>query len=115
MENHNSYIRLLVASGLSIVPIADGKKTPHFILGKKHNLLEERGSSEDVEKWIVANVRSWGIAGGKVSGNLVTLDFDEKHYPGLYDLWYARLSPDQKKIVDLCHKNHTRNNGTHLH
>ena len=115
MENHTDHIRALVASGLSIIPIAEGKKSPHIILGKTHNLLDIRATPEAVNKWISAGVTSWGIAGGKVSGNLVTLDFDEKHYEGLYDLWYAKLSDDQKKVVDTCHKNNTRNKGTHLH
>ena len=115
MENHTDYIRALAVSGLSIIPITDGKKSPHNILGKTHNLLDIRATSETVEKWIAAGITSWGVAGGKVSGNLVTLDFDEKHYPGLYELWYAKLSDDQKKVVDTCHKNQTRNKGTHVH
>ncbi len=115
IENHNNYIRALVISGLSIIPIAEGKKNPHWILGKTHNLEKVIATQEEVETWIKAGVTSWGVAGGKVSGNLVTLDFDEKHHEGLYGLWYAKLSDDQRKIVDTCHRNHTRNKGTHLH
>lgn len=81
---------------------------------KKHNLLDRRATQEEIKKWIAESVKSWAVAGGAVSGNLVTLDFDEKHYPGLYDLWYARLSDDQKVVVDTCYKNSTRNKGWHL-
>ncbi len=115
MKNNNEYIQALVESGLSVIPITEGAKNPHSILGKTHNLVHERATSEEVKKWITSGVKSWGIAGGKVSNNLTTLDFDEKHHPGLYDLWYNKLSDDQKKVVDICHKNNTRNNGSHLH
>lgn len=123
MENHKDYIHALVESGLSIIPITEGKKTPHFSCLKKdpvdakfkHDLLERRASPQEIEKYVAAGAISWAIAGGDPSGNLVTLDFDEKHYPGLYDLWYSKLSNDQKKIVDSFHKNSTRNNGIHLH
>src|SRR3989344_2123533 len=114
MNNQKEYIEALVASGLSVIPITEGKKIPHQILGKTHDLLDRRGTSDEVERWVEAGVTSWGVAGGKVSGNLVTLDFDEKHYPGLYDLWSAKLSDDQKKIVGTLFKNSTRNNGMHL-
>ena len=115
MENQNEYIHKLVASGLSVLPITEGEKRPHQILGPKHDLLTRLATQEEVDSWITGGVKSWGVAGGAVSGNLVTLDFDEKHYPGLYELWYAKLSDEQRKMVDTCHKNSTRNKGTHLH
>ena len=117
MENNNEYIIALADSNLSIMPITEEAKNPHFICldeNNKHNLLYECASRKEVEKWIAEGVKSWAIAGGKVSNNLVTLDFDEKHYTGLYDLWYTKLSDDQKKIVDTCYKNSTRNKGIHL-
>lgn len=112
--NTNEYIRALAASGLSIIPIAEGEKKPHPILGSKHNLLKQCAAQAEVERWIAAGVTSWAVAGGKVSGNLVTLDFDEKHYEGLYDQWYAKLADDQKCLVDTCARSSTRNKGTHL-
>lgn len=117
MENNNEYILSLIESGLSVIPITEGAKNPHWIClddNKKHNLVHERATLEEVKKWIEGGVTSWAIAGGEVSGNKMTLDFDEKHYPGLYELWYAKLSDDQKVIVDTCYKNKTRNNGTHI-
>jgi hypothetical protein len=115
MTDTNNYIVELIESNLSIIPINEGKKTPHYILGKTHNLLKKIATLEEAKVWISSNIKSWAVAGGKVSGNLVTLDLDEKHYPGLYDLWYERLSDDQKKIIGSCHINKTRNNGTHVH
>jgi hypothetical protein len=115
MENNNdNYIHALVKSGLSIIPITEGEKKPHFTLGGTHDLLKRRSIHEEVEKWIMVGVKSWATAGGKVSDNLVVLDFDEKHYPELYNLWYNKLSSDQKNIVNICYKNSTRNNGYHL-
>jgi hypothetical protein len=105
-----TYIRL----GLSVIPIKEGEKIPHWILGPKHNLLEVRATIEEASKWFDVGVKSWAIAGGAVSENLVCLDFDEKHYVGLYDLWYAKLSDDQKAVVDTCAINSTRNKGTHV-
>ena len=110
----NLYILALYDAGYSLIPIAEGTKIPHSVLGKTHNLLTQRASREAVEKWIASGVTSWAIAGGAVSGNLVTLDFDEKHYADLYNLWYARLADNQKAHVDKCMLVHTRNNGKHL-
>jgi hypothetical protein len=107
-------LETLVTNGFSIIPVTEGKKNPHYVLGKSHDLLTRRSTFEEVAKWEKIGVKSWGIAGGAVSNNLVTLDFDEKHYEGLYDLWYARLADDQKTLVDRCFLNSTRNNGKHL-
>ncbi|MCX6757610.1 MAG: bifunctional DNA primase/polymerase [Candidatus Nomurabacteria bacterium] len=117
MENQNEYIIKLVNSNLSVIPITEGDKRPHSVCLSKdheHEFLYTKATEEEAKKWVEAGVTSWAIAGGKVSDNLVTLDFDEKHYTGLYDLWYNKLSDEQKKFVDLCHKNTTRNKGTHL-
>src|SRR3989344_6788285 len=113
-ETQNDYILALVDAGLSIIPIAEGKKNPHPILGKQHNLLTCQSTKAEVEKWLAAGVTSWAIAGGAVSGNLSTLDFDEKHYPGLFKLWYDRLTADQRAVIDTLPRSSTRNKGTHL-
>ena len=103
-----------INEGISVIPITTNKKTPHKVLGKTHKLLERLATKEEVRDWVESKVTSFAVAGGKVSGNLMTLDFDEKHLTGLYDAWYNKLSDDQKKIVDTCQKNSTRNKGTHL-
>ncbi len=113
MTDENNIIGL-IDCGLSVIPITEGAKNPHRILGAKHDLLDRRATREEVERWLAAGVRSWGVAGGAVSGNLVCLDFDEKHYEGLYDLWRTRLSDDQKVVVATCMLSKTRNNGKHL-
>jgi hypothetical protein len=114
MNNTHDSVLALVTSGFSVIPITEGEKKPHRILGKGHNLLTQRSTREEVEKWISGGVRSWGIANGAVSGNLVTLDFDEKNQEGLYDLWYAKLSDDLKAVVDTCAISTTRNKGHHV-
>ena len=117
MKNENEYVLSMVESGLSLIPITERAKNPHYICldeNNKHNLLYKIATKEEIKNWLAVGVKSWGVAGGAVSGNLVTLDFDEKHYLRLYDLWYAKLSDEQKALVDICYKNSTRNKGTHL-
>ena len=114
MNEYKDDIKKILLAGISIIPIAEGEKRPHPLLGSKHNLLEKKADAEEVERWLDRGVRSWGVAGGAVSGNLMTIDFDEKNYTGLYEMWYFRLEENQRKIVDTCYKNKTRNNGTHL-
>ena len=119
MENTNEYILALLAYGFSVIPITEGAKNPHFECldeNKKHDLLDKRATVDKVGKWILGGVKSWAIAGGAVSGHVdrSTDYLSEKHYPGLYDLWYAKLSDEQKAVVGSCYKNSTRNNGTHL-
>lgn len=104
----------LVDPGLSIIPITEGEKRPHAILGANHDLLTRRSTPEELEKWVAAGVKSWAVASGAVSGNLVCLDFDEKHYEGLYDLWYSRLSDEQLAVIDRCAISTTRNKGHHV-
>jgi len=105
-----TYVRL----GLSVIPIKEGAKSPHWILGPKHTLLDVQSTPEQAQKWLDAGVTSWAVAGGAVSGNLVCLDFDEKNYPGLYDLWYEKLSTEQRAVVATCPISITRNNGHHV-
>jgi hypothetical protein len=114
MQDQEHFVKLLVDSGLSLIPITEKEKKPHWVLGKTHDLLTRRATNEEIKHWIAVGVNSWGVAGGAVSNNLVTLDFDEKHYEGLYDRWYARLAEDQKEIVAQSFLNSTRNNGKHL-
>ncbi len=114
MEKQHEHILALAKSGLSIIPIAEGEKRPHSILGPKHDLFERRASSEEVLKWIESGVTSWAVAGGVVSRNLITIDFDLKHYLELYDLWYAKLSTEQKMWIDMCYVTSTRNGGKHV-
>jgi hypothetical protein len=113
-ENHSDYIRALVTSGLSIIPIHEGGKEPAHWLGKTEPFIQIRATSEQVTQWIRRDVKSWGLFSGKVSGNVATLDFDEKWECGMYDAFYLKLSDDQKSAVDRCVKDKTRNNGTHL-
>jgi len=113
MTNNNTLLNL-VNSGLSLIPITNGKKTPHYILGKKHTLLDKRSSTSEVKKWLGLGIKNWALANGAVSMNLVTLDFDEKHYEGLFDLFYKKLSDDQRYIIDKCVISKTINNGTHV-
>jgi hypothetical protein len=116
-KNHKDYVLSLLESGLSLIPITEGLKSPHYACldkNKKHNLLYQKATLDDVKKWINKKVTSWAIAGGAVSNNLVTLDFDEKHDLGLYDRWYNKLSDDQKKFVGTCYVSKTRNKGTHV-
>lgn len=114
MDTPYKHKNALVDSGLSLIPITQGEKKPHSILGAKHDLLTRRSTREEAENWVAAGVDSWAVANGAVSGNLTTLDFDEKHYEGLYDLWYARLSDEQRAIVDTCVISTTRNAGHHV-
>ncbi|MGH2508152.1 MAG: bifunctional DNA primase/polymerase, partial [Ktedonobacteraceae bacterium] len=108
------YIRALAASGLSLIPIADSEKKPHPILGAKHDLLKRPPTDKELDAWLGRGITSWAVASGAVSGNLVVLDFDEKHHPGLYDRWYDKLSDDQKAVVATCPISKTRNNGKHV-
>ncbi len=113
----NKEVLSLVDSGLSLIPIVEGEKRPHPVCldeNNKHNLLYVAPTRETVESWVNAGVASWGVACGAVSGNLMTIDFDEKHYSGLYDLWYTKLSDDQRTLVDNCAISGTRNGGKHV-
>lgn len=107
----------LINTGLSLIPITQGAKTPHWSCldeNKKHNLLYVQSKQEELDHWLKAGAQSWALANGAVSKNLVTLDFDEKHYEGLYDLWYKKLSDDQKRIISTCVISKTRNKGAHV-
>ena len=114
IENHNDYIRALVTSGLSIIPIHEGGKEPAHWLGKTEPFIKSRATTEQIADWVRRGVKSWALFSGKVSSNIATLDFDEKWQPGMFDAYCAKLSPEQKKAVDRCVRNKTRNNGTHI-
>ena len=113
--NYNHYIIDLCLEGqYSVIPVHDGGKNPHQILGSGHTLLETSASPEDIKTWLDAGVKSFALAGGKVSNNLLCLDFDEKYQEGLFEIWYSTLQPELKEIIDQGYKVRTRNNGTHI-
>ena len=68
----------LIDSGLCVIPIKEGAKNPHWILGKEHDLFERPTTPEEAKKWFRAGVKSYGVVGGVVSGNLV-----------VREAWYA--------------------------
>jgi hypothetical protein len=105
-ENNNEYILSLLASNFSLIPMEEGdKEAPHAILGSNLDLVRKIATPEEVKGWIASGIKSWAIAGGEVSENLVAVDFNERSYPGLYDLWYAKLDNKMQNIIDgsyLC-------------
>jgi hypothetical protein len=104
------YVKQLLVFGFSVVPIKKEEKIPPF----KHNLLKERPSFDDLENWFGYNDYDIAVAGGKVSGNLVCLDFDEKYQQGIYEDWYSTLNNKIKHFLKSCYHTETRNNGRHI-
>ena len=69
------------ASGVSVIPIkSDGSKSP-AVLWKRYQ--SQIATPEELQGWF-QNGRGIGIIGGKVSGNLEILDFDE---PDAFKEW----------------------------
>ena len=87
MPPHEAIAQQLVASGLSIVPIApDGSKSPTV----KWRVYEtRRPTAEEVHRWFAPGRVGVAIIGGKISGNLEILDFDDGE---VFDPWQNLVS-----------------------
>ena len=69
------YARYYVSHGLSVIPLKPRGKEP---LVKWKEFQERLPNDEEIEKWFRSGSVNIGIVTGRVSGNLVVLDFDGK-------------------------------------
>ena len=90
------YAIFYITSGLSIIPLKPGEKAP-LIEWKRYQ--EELPSIDEVTKWFKDCKNNIAIVCGKVSGNLVVIDFDDKE---VYEKFIKELEGDSelKDIVD---------------
>ena len=75
MASVYDYAKYYVEHGLSVIPLKPRSKEP-AIRWKKYQ--EEPPSQEELKKWFEGRKTNIAIVTGRVSGNLVVLDFDSK-------------------------------------
>ena len=111
------YVKLYLEKGLSVFPLEPGSKRPYAKLladrgyeGSWKPLQEVRPSLEDLEYWFSkpANV---AIVCGRVSGNLIVIDFDG---PGRFEEWYGGLANYLKDRVRWTWRTRT-GRGVHVY
>lgn len=109
--------RLIVASGVSVIPIKaidpsdpmdKGKRPPIPWEEFQHRLPTEK----ELETWFSVKVlRGLAMIGGTVSGNLEFMDFDE---PGMHKRFIAALPDPIRQIVDTLPLIITPSGGHHI-
>jgi len=88
------FAMLYISNNLSVIPIKPGEKTP---LIKWEKYQKERPSIAEVQKWFKDSNINIAIVCGKVSGNLVVIDFDEAE---LYEKFLKELDNELKDIIE---------------
>lgn len=107
---------ILVANGISVVPIKQGEKRPDPSLlpeGEWTVYQTRLPSVEELKTW-AKSATSFGSVAGAVSGNLEIIDFDDYHKPGTFEAWREMLSPQTKAVLDTLPLVRTQRGGFHL-
>ena len=95
--------------GLSVIPLKYGDKRP-IIEWKEY---QERIPSEDeVKEWFSKDKVNIAIVCGRVSGNLVVLDFDDMD---TFKEWYERVDKEHPDLRDLILKTWMVETGKGIH
>lgn len=87
-----------LAGGLSLVPCSAETKTPDFALLPRGEdgkatwtpYQTEPASEDTLRRWFARGCKSVAVVGGKVSGGLLVIDFDE---PRFYPAWLELVGP----------------------
>lgn len=110
MHPHEAIAQQLVASGLSIVPIApDGSKSPTV---KWHVYETRRPTVEEVRRWFAPGRVGVGIIGGTISGNLEILDFDDGE---AFEPWHNLVSALVPVLCEILPTVKTPSGGYHVY
>jgi len=88
--------------GISVIPLLPNSKQPHFQRLTESGYVDEQGNpawqmaqtqiaTEDIlKKWFLPNNAGIALVGGKISNNLIYLDFDD---PDSYKSWALSHKP----------------------
>ena len=90
------YALFYVSYGLSVIPLKPGEKVP---LTKWEQYQKEPPSITEVQRWFKDTDNNIAIVCGKVSGNLVVVDFDDKE---VYEKFMKEIENDSelKSIIE---------------
>jgi hypothetical protein len=93
MNETLEYALFYVSYGLSVIPLKPGEKVP---LVKWEKYQEEPPAIAEVQKWFKDTNNNIAIVCGKVSGNLVVIDFDDTE---VYKEFFKELDAELKGII----------------
>ena len=88
------YAMFYISNDLSVIPIKPRDKVPLVEWGKYQ---EQAPSISELQKWFKNTDNNIAIVTGKISGNLIVIDFDDG---GLYKEFLEKLSDDLKEIIN---------------
>lgn len=92
--NVTPYALLYLNKGLSVIPLLPREKRPAIPWKEYQSRLP---TEEEVKEWFSKD-RNIGIVCGRVSGNLVVIDFDSVE---LFDEWYKRIDSEYPELRDV--------------
>ncbi|MCD6562670.1 MAG: bifunctional DNA primase/polymerase [Thermoproteales archaeon] len=92
--NIEFFLKLYIDKGLSIIPLGYKSKRP-VTDWKRYQYT--RPSREELEKWFSDGRKNIGIVTGRVSNNLVVIDFDDAN---VFQEWKNSLSEDLRRLLD---------------
>jgi hypothetical protein len=107
---------ILVANGISVVPIKHGEKRPDPSLLPEGEWTVYQGRFPTPDELVLWSQKatSFGSIAGKISGNMEIIDFDDYHKPGTFEMWKEILSPESKEILETLPLVKTQRGGFHL-
>jgi hypothetical protein len=96
MNETLEYALFYLSYGLSVIPLKPGEKVP---IVKWEKYQEEQPSIDEVKKWFKVTNNNIAIICGRVSGNLVVIDFDDAE---VYEKFMKEIESDAelKAIIE---------------
>ncbi len=96
MNETLDYALFYVSYGLSVIPLKPGEKVP-IVRWEKYQ--QEAPTIDEIRKWFEGGNNNIAIVCGKVSGNLVVIDFDDTE---IYEKFMKEIESDAelKDIIE---------------
>ncbi|SVB06175.1 uncharacterized protein METZ01_LOCUS159029, partial [marine metagenome] len=102
---------MLAQLGLSVIPVGEDK-TPRISSWAKHQTRQP--TSKELSNYFSNGTTGFAVVCGKVSGNLETLDFDNKNDNCVFEDWFETLKDMDAELASRLYVTTTPSGGFHV-
>ena len=107
----HEWASMLAQLGLSVIPVGEDK-TPRISSWAKHQTRQP--TSKELSNYFSNGTTGFAVVCGKVSGNLETLDFDNKNDNCVFEDWFQTLKDMDAELAARLYVTSTPSAGFHV-